>query len=76
MKQVAKFVQAASPFEQALEDAGTQMQRIKVPEVLLEHTCPKCGKPARRETDRKNFTVFTFKPSASAEYAEFETPFP
>jgi hypothetical protein len=28
---------------------------------------------ARRETDRKNFTVFTFK---AAEFAEFEMPFP
>ena len=32
------------PFEHALSEATETMQRIKVPEVLLEHTCPKCGK--------------------------------
>ena len=33
------------PFEKALATATETMERIKVPEVALEHTCPKCGKP-------------------------------
>lgn len=32
------------PFEKALADATENMQRVKVPEVELEQTCPKCGK--------------------------------
>lgn len=32
------------PFEKALGEATEKMERIKVPEVLLEQTCPKCGK--------------------------------
>ncbi|HEX2948624.1 MAG TPA: type I DNA topoisomerase [Armatimonadota bacterium] len=32
------------PFEKALSEATETMQRIKVPEVALEQTCPKCGK--------------------------------
>ncbi len=32
------------PFEKALGEATETMQRIKVPEVELEHTCPQCGK--------------------------------
>lgn len=44
------------PFEQALSEAAETMQRIKVPEVLLEHTCPKCGKQlSRREGKHGTF---------------------
>lgn len=32
------------PFEKALALASETMERIKVPEVALEQTCPKCGK--------------------------------
>ena len=33
------------PFEHALTEAAEKMERIKVPEVELESTCPQCGKP-------------------------------
>lgn len=32
------------PFEQALEAAAENMERIKVPDVPLEQVCPECGK--------------------------------
>ncbi len=48
------------PFEHALGEAAEKMQRIKVPEVLLEHTCPKCGKQlARREGKHGTFVGCT-----------------
>ncbi|MHB0936753.1 MAG: type I DNA topoisomerase [Armatimonadota bacterium] len=32
------------PFEHALEEAAEKMERIKVPDVPLEQTCPECSK--------------------------------
>ena len=34
-----------TPFALALSTAADTMERIKVPEVALEQTCPKCSKP-------------------------------
>ena len=41
---VALLEKFYGPFERALSDATEKMERIKVPEVALEQTCPKCGK--------------------------------
>ena len=42
---VALLEKFYGPFEHALTEASENMQRIKVPEVELESTCPQCGKP-------------------------------
>jgi len=33
------------PFKVDLEKATTQMDRVKLPDEVVEETCPKCGKP-------------------------------
>ncbi len=41
-----------TPFEQSVERASEQMERVKLPEQLTEEVCPKCGKPMAVKTGR------------------------
>ncbi len=41
-----------APFQYSLEKATEQMERVKLPDQVVEETCPKCGKPLVVKTGR------------------------
>lgn len=62
------------PFEKALTAAAENMERIKVPDVMLEQVCPECGKPlALREGKFGKFVACTGFPECkfTAQEEEF-----